>query len=134
MKSSLGLSIALPVAAAVLSACSGGSSGGESGDAGGSGSGAPSLSVSWVHTLPCTQFTASDVTVTLTAVDDVDAEGQLTYSGNVNSCGPLNQKINTVECPQIMPYPGSTATVTDTDGNFTTVLFAVDVCTDDMAG
>lgn len=120
--------VVLAAAALVIAACGGDS------DSEGSGVNAagPSLSVSWAQALSCTGGSSSDVTVTLSAVDDIDAEVDLVYSGNVSSCGVLTQKVNVVSCPQLAPY-SSTATVTDRDGNSTTVNFTVAVCADGTA-
>ena len=103
---------------------------GASGDGGG---GAPMLTVSWTHDLPCSQNVRSNVTVTLDAVDDLDAPVDLTYSGSVMSCSPaLTGQSNDLSCPQLTAYPSS-ATVTDTDGNSDTVSFSIAPCVDGQA-
>ena len=95
--------------------------------------GAPMLTVRWTHDLPCNVNVRSDVTVTLDAVDDLDAPADLVYSGSVMSCMPaLTGPSNALSCPQIMPYTSS-ATVTDTDGNSDTVVFSMVPCEDGQA-
>jgi hypothetical protein len=94
----------------------------------------PSITtVAWAHTAPCVSGTASDVVVTITAVDPNTPLQDLTYSGSVSGCtGTITAAVSTVNCPQALPYQ-ATVTVADEEVHTDTLDFTIEVCVDGQA-
>ncbi len=95
---------------------------------------APSITaVTWAHAPGCVAGVASDVTVTITAVDPNTPLQNLTYSGSVTGCtGSITGAVSTINCPQVMAYPG-TVTVADEEAHNDMMAISIDVCIDGQA-
>ncbi|MFQ5676105.1 MAG: hypothetical protein ACE5G1_09430 [bacterium] len=86
------------------------------------------LRVSWTQDPACSQFTPSNVTISLTVNDPDNAVNELTFSGSVSSCsGSITGLISEITCPQVGQYSGS-VTVTDPDGNSDSISFSFGPC------
>lgn len=98
-------------------------------DAGGGGGAAPVImEVSWEAAEGCTNFTASDVDITVTVSDSDTPAGMLTFSGSAAGCtGAIDAATSTINCPNAAPYPSS-VTVTDPEGNSDTASFTFGQC------
>ncbi len=110
---------------------SGGAGGmGGMGGSGGGGNEAPVITM--VTSAPdgsCSQGTASDYTITVTATDDSTAPGDLVYEGSVAGCqGDIDAASSTIGCPNAAPYQGSVV-VRDEGGLASVpVNFTVAIC------
>lgn len=110
----------------------GGSAGsdGSGGEGGSSGNEAPEIvSVAWMPDGACSQGSASDYTVTVTATDDSTDAADLIYEGSVGGCtGDIDAPVSTINCPNAAPYNGMVV-VRDAEGLASVpVNFRIGIC------
>jgi hypothetical protein len=83
------------------------------------------------HAQPCTAGDPSATTVEIVASDNETPADQLVYSatttGGSSGCGAITQRVSTLNCPQLAPYP-YTATVRDSDNRTASRGFTINVC------
>ncbi len=104
--------------------------GGEGGAGGMSNNEAPVISgVAWMPDGACSQGSASDYTVTVTASDDSTDAADLVYEGSVGGCNfDIDAPVSTINCPNAAPYNG-TVVVRDAQGLASEPLnFRIGIC------
>jgi hypothetical protein len=109
-----------------------------SGGSGGMGDESPTITMVVSTPNPgCTQGGgAGDYTITVTAMDDQDAQTDLTFDGSPpGGCGwadgsndMFDGNVATWNCANNADYPMARVNVTDTDSNTDEVMFTVEVC------
>jgi len=106
-----------------------GGSGGSAGSGGENGTIPRIETVSWEAEPDCTSGVASDVVVTVIAVDTDTAPEDLIYNGSVGGCtGSIDAEVSTIRCPNVAPYPGNVV-VSDPDGKESApVAFDIGIC------
>ena len=110
-------------------AIDGGGTGGTGGVGGMTGANPVITNIAWATVGACTQGTASDYTITITATDADNDPTDLMYIGDVPGClGAIDGAVSTITCPNVAPFPG-TVVAEDPGGNTSLpARFTIGVC------
>jgi hypothetical protein len=86
--------------------------------------------VSWNPTPPCTTGTTSNFSFSIDATDPDTPANMLTYTITSSGCTGATTGAGpwTLSCHNVMPYPGSTATVKDPQNHSDSVTFTIQPC------
>ena len=106
-----------------------GGTGGTGGVGGMTGANPVITNIAWATVGACTQGTASDYTITITATDADNDPTDLMYIGDVPGClGAIDGAVSTIICPNVAPFPG-TVVAEDPGGNTSLpARFTIGVC------
>jgi hypothetical protein len=84
--------------------------------------------IEWVWNEPCVFGQPGEIVVTITATDADTDVSELTYSGSVDQCSDITDRVTTLMCDDHPGLRGGDAIATDPQGNEGSLFFAFDPC------